>query len=68
MSECDGDITDKRRPTAVSGSTAVQAGLVARGVLGRSRGAVEEFLRLVGLEAFAEQYLAPQERSTGAGP
>src|SRR6476646_10477282 len=32
----------------------IQSGLVARGVLRRSRPEVDEFLRLVGLEAFAD--------------
>jgi ABC-type nitrate/sulfonate/bicarbonate transport system ATPase subunit len=41
----------------------IQAGLVARGVLRRSRGEVEEFVRLVGLEAFADQY--PHQLSGG---
>jgi ABC-type nitrate/sulfonate/bicarbonate transport system ATPase subunit len=41
----------------------IQAGLVARGVLGRSRGEVDAFLRLVGLEAFADQY--PHQLSGG---
>ena len=41
----------------------IQAGLVARGVLGRSRGEVEAFLRLVGLESFADQY--PHQLSGG---
>ena len=41
----------------------IEAGLVARGVLRRSRGEVEEFLRLVGLEAFADQY--PHQLSGG---
>jgi ABC-type nitrate/sulfonate/bicarbonate transport system ATPase subunit len=41
----------------------IQAGLVARGVLGRSRGQVEAFLRLVGLESFADRY--PHQLSGG---
>ncbi len=41
----------------------VQAGLVARGVLGRHRQEVEQFIRLVGLEDFANAY--PQELSGG---
>ena len=34
----------------------IQAGLVARGVLREKRGEVDEFMRLVGLEAFANAY------------
>jgi ABC-type nitrate/sulfonate/bicarbonate transport system ATPase subunit len=34
----------------------VQAGLVARGLLGKKRAEVDEFIRLVGLEAFANAY------------
>jgi ABC-type nitrate/sulfonate/bicarbonate transport system ATPase subunit len=41
----------------------VQVGLVARGVLHRSRGEIEAFLRLVGLEAFADRY--PHQLSGG---
>ncbi len=41
----------------------IQAGLVARGVLGRCRGEVDAFLRLVGLESFAHQY--PHQLSGG---
>ena len=41
----------------------IQAGLVARGVLRRHRREVEEFLRLVGLEAFADHY--PHQLSGG---
>jgi ABC-type Fe3+/spermidine/putrescine transport system ATPase subunit len=41
----------------------IQAGLVARGVLRWSRGQVEEFLRLMSLEAFADQY--PHQLSGG---
>ena len=41
----------------------IQAGLVARGVLGRRRREVEEFMALVGLEAFANAY--PHQLSGG---
>ena len=41
----------------------IQAGLVARGVLRRHRREVDEFLRLVGLEAFADHY--PHQLSGG---
>ncbi|MGH6911716.1 MAG: ABC transporter ATP-binding protein [Phenylobacterium sp.] len=41
----------------------IQAGLVARGVLREKRHEVEEFLRLVGLEAFANVY--PHQLSGG---
>ena len=41
----------------------VQSGLVARGILRRRRHEVEEFLRLVGLEAFADRY--PHQLSGG---
>lgn len=41
----------------------IQAGLVARGVLHRHRQEVEEFIRLVGLEAFAKVY--PHQLSGG---
>jgi ABC-type nitrate/sulfonate/bicarbonate transport system ATPase subunit len=41
----------------------IQAGLVARGVLRERRHEVEEFLRLVGLETFAEAY--PHQLSGG---
>ncbi len=41
----------------------IQVGLVARGVLGRYRREVDEFLRLVGLESFADQY--PHQLSGG---
>ncbi len=41
----------------------IQAGLVARGVLHRRRREVDEFLRLVGLEAFADHY--PHQLSGG---
>ena len=41
----------------------VQAGLVARGVLREKRGEVDEFLRLTGLEKFAEAY--PHQLSGG---
>jgi NitT/TauT family transport system ATP-binding protein/sulfonate transport system ATP-binding protein len=41
----------------------IQSGLVARGVLRQSRHEVEEFLRLVGLEAFADVY--PHQLSGG---
>ncbi len=41
----------------------IQAGLVARGVLRQSRGEVEEYMRLVGLEAFANVY--PHQLSGG---
>jgi NitT/TauT family transport system ATP-binding protein/sulfonate transport system ATP-binding protein len=41
----------------------IQAGLVARGVLRQSRHEVEEFMRLVGLDGFAEVY--PHELSGG---
>ena len=41
----------------------VQAGLVARGVLRQRRHEVEEFIRLVGLEAFANVY--PHQLSGG---
>jgi NitT/TauT family transport system ATP-binding protein/sulfonate transport system ATP-binding protein len=41
----------------------IQAGLVARGVLRRRRHEAEEFLRLVGLEAFANVY--PHQLSGG---
>ena len=34
----------------------IQAGLVARGVLNEKRGEVDEFMRLVGLENFAQAY------------
>jgi ABC-type nitrate/sulfonate/bicarbonate transport system ATPase subunit len=34
----------------------IEAGLVARGVLQEKRGEVEEFMRLVGLESFADAY------------
>jgi NitT/TauT family transport system ATP-binding protein/sulfonate transport system ATP-binding protein len=43
----------------------VQAGLVARGVLRRHRHEVDEFLRLMGLEAFAGVY--PHQLSGGMG-
>ena len=41
----------------------VQAGLVARGILNQKRHEVEEFLRLVGLETFADVY--PHQLSGG---
>jgi ABC-type nitrate/sulfonate/bicarbonate transport system ATPase subunit len=41
----------------------VQSGLVARGILRERRGEVEEFLKLVGLEAFANVY--PHQLSGG---
>jgi NitT/TauT family transport system ATP-binding protein/sulfonate transport system ATP-binding protein len=41
----------------------IQAGLIARGVLRQGRGEVTEFLRLVGLEAFADHY--PHQLSGG---
>ena len=41
----------------------LQAGLVARGVLREKRGEVDEFLRLVGLEKFADAY--PHQLSGG---
>ncbi|MDR3617731.1 MAG: ABC transporter ATP-binding protein [Paludisphaera borealis] len=41
----------------------IQTGLVARGILHRHRHEVEEFLRLVGLEAFADRY--PHQLSGG---
>ena len=41
----------------------IQAGLVARGVLREGRHEVEEFLRLVGMEAFADVY--PHQLSGG---
>ncbi len=41
----------------------VEAGLVARGVLRQGRGEVEEYLRLVGLDAFADAY--PHQLSGG---
>jgi ABC-type nitrate/sulfonate/bicarbonate transport system ATPase subunit len=41
----------------------IQSGLVARGVLRRFRPEVDEFLRLVGLEAFADSY--PHQLSGG---
>jgi sulfonate transport system ATP-binding protein len=41
----------------------VQSGLVARGVLREKRGEVDEFLRLAGLEKFAEAY--PHQLSGG---
>jgi NitT/TauT family transport system ATP-binding protein/sulfonate transport system ATP-binding protein len=41
----------------------IQVGLVARGVLRRHRREVEEFMRLVGLEAFADVY--PHQLSGG---
>jgi ABC-type nitrate/sulfonate/bicarbonate transport system ATPase subunit len=41
----------------------IQAGLVARGLLGRRRREVEEFMALVGLEAFANAY--PHQLSGG---
>jgi NitT/TauT family transport system ATP-binding protein/sulfonate transport system ATP-binding protein len=41
----------------------IQAGLVARGILRRQRHEVEEFLRLVGLDAFANLY--PHQLSGG---
>ncbi len=41
----------------------VQAGLVARGILSQMRHEVEEFIRLVGLEAFANVY--PHQLSGG---
>jgi NitT/TauT family transport system ATP-binding protein/sulfonate transport system ATP-binding protein len=41
----------------------IQAGLVARGVLRRRRHEVEEFMRLMGLEAFADVY--PHQLSGG---
>src|SRR5262249_53724621 len=41
----------------------IESGLVARGVLHRHRGEVEEYLRLVGLEAFADAY--PHQLSGG---
>jgi ABC-type nitrate/sulfonate/bicarbonate transport system ATPase subunit len=41
----------------------IQSGLVARGVLGEKRHEVESFLRLVGLEAFANVY--PHQLSGG---
>lgn len=41
----------------------IESGLVARGVLRRHRGEVEEYLRLVGLDAFADAY--PHQLSGG---
>ena len=41
----------------------IESGLVARGVLARQRGEVDEFLKLVGLEAFADAY--PHQLSGG---
>lgn len=41
----------------------IQSGLVARGVLRRHRGEVEEYLRLVGLDSFADAY--PHQLSGG---
>ena len=41
----------------------IEAGLVARGVLRQQRHEVDEFLRLVGLEAFADAY--PHQLSGG---
>ena len=41
----------------------IQAGLVARGMLHEKRGEVEEFMRLVGLESFANAY--PHQLSGG---
>jgi NitT/TauT family transport system ATP-binding protein/sulfonate transport system ATP-binding protein len=41
----------------------VQSGLIARGILGQKRHEVEEFIRLVGLEAFANVY--PHQLSGG---
>ena len=41
----------------------IRSGLVARGVARRSRGEVEEFLRLVGLDGFADTY--PHQLSGG---
>jgi ABC-type nitrate/sulfonate/bicarbonate transport system ATPase subunit len=41
----------------------IQSGLVARGVLRRHRGEVDEFLHLVGLETFADAY--PHQLSGG---
>jgi NitT/TauT family transport system ATP-binding protein/sulfonate transport system ATP-binding protein len=41
----------------------IQSGLVARGVLRQHRGEVEEFLQVVGLEAFADSY--PHQLSGG---
>jgi ABC-type nitrate/sulfonate/bicarbonate transport system ATPase subunit len=41
----------------------IEAGLVARGVLRERRGEVEQFMRLVGLEAFANAY--PHQLSGG---
>jgi ABC-type nitrate/sulfonate/bicarbonate transport system ATPase subunit len=41
----------------------VQAGLLARGVLGQKRQEVEQFIRLVGLESFANAY--PHQLSGG---
>lgn len=41
----------------------IQSGLVARGVLRQHRGEVEEYLRLVGLESFADAY--PHQLSGG---
>jgi ABC-type nitrate/sulfonate/bicarbonate transport system ATPase subunit len=41
----------------------IQSGLVARGVLRRHRGEVDEFLHLVGLESFADAY--PHQLSGG---
>jgi ABC-type nitrate/sulfonate/bicarbonate transport system ATPase subunit len=41
----------------------IQAGLVARGVLGRRRREAEDFMTLVGLEAFADAY--PHQLSGG---
>ncbi|AMV38365.1 Aliphatic sulfonates import ATP-binding protein SsuB [Planctomyces sp. SH-PL62] len=41
----------------------IESGLVARGVLRRRRGEVDEYLRLVGLEAFADAY--PHQLSGG---
>jgi len=41
----------------------IESGLVARGVLAQRRGEVDDFLRLVGLEAFADAY--PHQLSGG---
>ena len=41
----------------------IESGLVARGVLAEQRGEVDEFLKLVGLEAFADAY--PHQLSGG---
>ena len=50
-------------PWRSASSAPIQTGLVARGVLGRHRGKVDEYLNLVGLQAFAEAH--PHQLSGG---